>query len=522
MSVGSVSPLILLSTVREEKERRICEESLVEFTKRAFHIIEPGVKFVDNWHVHAIAEHLEAITYGKIDNLLVNIPPGTMKSILISVTWPAWEWTMFPNLRYLGASYGSDLAIRDASKCRDIITSEWYQRKWPHVQMKAGEDQKLKYALTQGGWRMATSVGGRATGEHPDRKIVDDPHNAKQAESQAERTAAITWFDRTLSTRGQSRNAKTVVVMQRLHEQDMSGHILNDIGGYEHLCIPMEYVPTKRATSLGWKDPRKKKGELLWPELFPDSTVLRIKKLLGSYGTSGQMQQNPVPEGGGMIKTKKFRLWPAAKALPQFEFIVQSYDCAFTENTLNDPTALSVWGVFTYEGIRQGMVLDAWDEYLEYPELRKRVIANWKTEYGYIQKGGPLTKPRKPDIVLVENKASGQSLIQELRRSNVPAYAFNPGTADKIARAHQAAPVLELDILWIPESAKLPGQFATWAEPFVTQLSKFPVAEHDDYVDTYSQVVIYLRNAGWFELPIAEDRESDKIAREPKINPYAA
>ena len=518
-----LSPEILLDLVKKEKERRDAQRSLIAFTRQCFDIIEPGQEFCDNWHLHVIAEHLEAVTSGDVRNLVINIPPGCMKSILTSVAWPAWEWANDPTLRIMGASYGADLAIRDAAKTRDIVTSEWYAERWPEVKVRQGSDQKTKYELTAGGWRMATSVGGRATGEHPDRKIVDDPHNAKQAESDAERESALTWFDRTLSTRGQSRNASTVVVMQRLHERDVTGHILADLTGYTHLCIPMEYDGVKRKTFLGYYDPRKERGELLWPEMFNEVSVTELKQLLGSYGTAGQLQQDPQPAEGGILKTKHFRLWPADKKLPQFEYLLLSYDCAFTESTSGDPTACSAWAVFTHEGARNAMLVDAWDEHLSYPALRERAIKDWNTEYG----GGPnddnpYGRARRPDRVLVEAKASGQSLLQDLRLARVPAVGYNPGNADKVSRAHQAAPTLELGLLWVPESRKNPGQPVSWAGPFIKQLEKFPVAEHDDYVDTFTQAVIYLKNDGWFTLPAARDPDAEpRNLRRERTNPYA-
>lgn len=510
--------------VAQEVEKRRCERSLIEFVKCAWPIIEPGVQFSDNWHLHAIAEHLEAVTRDEISNLVIAIPPGCMKSILVSVAWPAWEWIRRPDLRYMGASYGVDLAIRDSQKCRDIITSEWYQRNWPQVAIRPGEDQKTKYALTGGGWRMATSVGGRATGEHPDRKIVDDPHNAKQAESDAERESAINWFDRTLSTRGQSRGAKTIVVAQRFHEKDVTGHILSDIGGYEYLSIPMEYDGNIRVTSLGWSDPRKDKGELLWPEMFPEKSVTQMKQLLGSYGASGQLQQDPVPVEGGILKTKYFKLWPTTERKPKLEYVIQSYDTAFTEKTSGDPTGCEVWGIFTHAGARNAILLDAWDEYLSYPELRKRVLDDWTAEYGADgSKGeGTPTKGRRPDRILVEAKASGQSLLQDLRIAGVPAVGYNPGNADKIARAHQTAPTLEMGLLWIPESVKNPGQPVAWASSFMKQIGKFPIAEHDEYVDCMTQVVIYLKNSGWFDLGSAKIIEDLRPPKKDKVNPYAA
>jgi predicted phage terminase large subunit-like protein len=518
-----MSPAIMLDLIKKEKDRRDAQRDLMAFTRQSFEIIEPGQDFSENWHLNVIAEHLMAVTRGDIRNLVINIPPGCMKSILTSVAWPAWEWANNPSIRFMSASYGVDLAIRDASKTRDVILSDWYRERWSEVMIKSGADQKTKYELTAGGWRMATSVGGRATGEHPDRKIVDDPHNAKQAESDAERESALTWFDRTLSTRGQSRGASTVVVMQRLHESDVTGHIIKDLTGYTHLCIPMEYDGVRRKTFLGYYDPRKDKGELLWPEMFNADSVTELKQLLGTYGASGQLQQDPVPSGGGILKSECFKLWPAEQGLPPFEYILQSYDCAFTEKTSGDPTACTVWGVFTLKGVRQAMLLDAWDEHLGYPQLRKRVVDEWTAEYGGgPTKQNPYARAKRPDRILVEAKASGQSLLQDLRLANVPAVGYNPGNADKVSRAHQAAPTLELGILWVPESQKNPGQPVSWASGFMTQLKKFPVAEHDDYVDTFTQTIIYLKNEGWFELPRARDIDEPRKPQRERSNPYAA
>jgi len=516
-------PAVMLDLIKKERERRLAERNLMDFTRQSFEIIEPGQQFRDNWHLHAIAEHLEAISRGELKNLVINIPPGCMKSILTSVAWPAWEWVNDPSIRTMSASYGIDLSIRDAAKTRDVITSEWYRERWgDKVVIKPGEDQKTKYALTAGGWRMATSVGGRATGEHPDRKIVDDPHNARQAESDAERETALEWFDRTLSTRGQSRGASTVVVMQRLHERDVTGHIIADLSGYEHLCIPMEYDGVRRKTFLGSYDPRQTKGELLWPEMFDDKSVTQLKQLLGAYGSSGQLAQDPTPTEGGLLNTKCFQLWPAHKSTPQLEYVLQSYDCAFTEKTSGDPTACTVWGIFTLKGVRQAMLLDAWDEHLSYPDLRQRAITDYSTEYGGVTvKGSHVSRPRKPDRVLVEAKASGQSLIQDLRLARIPVVAYNPGASDKIARAHQAAQLLSWNLLWIPESQKNPGQPVSWAQPFLKQLAKFPVAEHDDYCDTFSQAIIYLKDQRWFELPEAAERDEPRGWSKERANPYA-
>lgn len=513
----SIAPAILIDAIKREKAYREAEASLIGFTKHAFNIIEAGVTFKDNWHLHAISEHLEAVSDGEIENLIINVPPGTMKSVLVSVMWPAWEWLADPTHRYMGASYGADLAIRDAMRCRDIITSAWYQERWgAAVKIRPGSDQKTKYDLTGGGWRMATSVGGRATGEHPTRKLIDDPHSAMQADSDAERLAALNWFDRTLSTRGESRGARTVVVMQRLHQEDLTGHVLADVGSFEHLCIPMEFEAPRAKTSIGWVDPRTTKGSLLWPEMFNQKSVDKLKKTLGSYGAAGQLQQRPAPEGGGILKEEFFKLWPKKNGIPDLQFVLQSWDTAYSEDkTVNDPSALTVWGVFQHEGRACVLLLDADSDHLQYPQLKKRVLKEWSSVYG--------PDNRRADVPLIEKKASGQSIIQELRQSKIPVIPYNPGRASKQQRAHTVAPIHETGCVYILESSVEPGKFVKWATPFITEVSIFPNGANDDYTDTYTQALTYLRDTGWIATPSAEDEDpEDEYADDTNAsaNPY--
>jgi predicted phage terminase large subunit-like protein len=517
--MGAISPGILLDFLKREKLTRSAEASLLSFAEQAWEIIEPTAKFEKNWHLEAIAEHLEAVSAGEIQNLLVNMPPGCCKSILVSVIWPAWDWLLDPSLRILGASYGEDLAVRDARKTRDIITSDWYQDRWPHVKLVKGDDQKTKYSLTARGWRMATSVGGRATGEHPDRKIVDDPHSAKQAASDAERTTGVTWFNSTLSTRGVARGASTVVVMQRLHEQDISGFILDNFTDYEHLCLPMRYEKelAKPKTKLGFVDPRTTEGSLLWPQLFPEEKIKKMETALGEYGTAGQLQQRPAPTGGGILKSKGLQLWPAGKELPEFDFVVQSWDTAYTEATTGDPSALTVWGTAKHEGKQIAVLLDCFTDNLAYPKLKLKVIEEWGSRYG--------KDDRHADTTLVEQKSSGHSIIQDLRQAGIPVRAYNPGKADKVVRAHTVAPLIDAQIIYIPESTREPSKFVSWARPLIKEMEVFPNGAHDDMVDTLTQALIYLKDAGF--IASGEGYEEDKIEEYAddkvlKTNPYAA
>ena len=522
--MSEISPIVLLDMVKKEEARRLAEDSLYEFIRQAWHVVEPGVAFVDSWHIKVIAEHLEAVTLGQIRKLLINIPPRSSKSTVVSVMYPVWEWLTAPHEKYLCASYSSVLSTRDALKSRRLIQSPWFQERWKdRFELSGDQNIKSRYENTHTGYRIATSVGGTATGDGGSRLICDDPHSAQEAQSDVIRESTIEWMSSVWSSRlNNPKKDAMLTIMQRLHERDMSGYILEELGGWEHICIPAEYDGVKRKTVLGYYDPRTTEGELICPERMGPTELAELKKLLGTYGTSGQLQQDPTPTGGGILKTQFFQLWPHDKGLPQFEYILQSYDCAFTEKTTGDPTACSVWAIFTYNNKRNLMLIDAWDEHLSYPDMREKVVKDWSLEYGGPSKQNGFHRARRPDRILIEAKASGQSLLQDLRLANVPAIGYNPGNADKISRAHQAAPTLELEIIWIPESGKTPGHPVSWAGAFMKQLAKFPVAQHDDYVDTFTQAVIYLKNDRFLELPVAKDPDAQPRPYKDKLNPYAA
>lgn len=505
-------------------EGSLLSESLADFAKAAWHILEPATKLEWDWPLDAICQHLEAVTDGRITRLLINVPPGCMKSLLVSVIWPAWEWTR-PELRhyrYIGTAHAMHIAIRDNLKCRRLIQSRWYQDRWP-LALTTDQNAKTKFENADTGFREAMSFTGM-TGSRGDRVLIDDPLSADDANSDAELLSVKTTFLESVPTRVNNDFSAIVVIMQRLHEMDPSGLILEKKLPYVHLMLPMRFEKERRCvTEIGFRDPRKKDGDLLFPARFSPKKVAELETVLGEYAAAGQLQQRPVPRGGGLFKTKYVNLWPHDRALPDFEFVLQSYDTAFTEETANDPTALTVYGVFTRsDGLRCAMLLDAWDEHMNYPELRTKAIADWKARYGGTP-GDQLHPPRRADVVLIESKGSGISLIQDLRAARVPVHAYNPGRADKYARAQMALPLYQLDLFYIPESAKRPGEVVSWAAAFLRQLTTFgpKVAAHDDYVDTFTQAMIYMRDAGLLELPsVTEDEDNTADYGPKRSNPY--
>lgn len=523
----------LKQAIEDELAKRAALDSLHAFTERYWPVVEPGTPFVNNWHIEAICEHLEAVSSRQIKRLVINVPFRMAKSTLVSVMWPAWTWAKEPSHQWLCGSYAEKLALRDNLKMRRMITSNLYQKDFGEMfQLTSDQNTKLRFENNKAGYRIAFGTLSGVMGDGGNTLLLDDPHDRRSANSDAEREDAITTYDEALVSRlNQPSKDAIVIIMQRLHHLDLSGHVLKE-KGWEHLMLPMEFEASRRCiTSLGWRDPRQKEGELLFPERFPQATVDALKITLGEYGTAGQLQQRPSPEGGGILKTSHFQLWPVGKPLPIIEYIVQSYDTAFTEETANDPTACTVWGVFSRKDVKAdkmvkcAMLMDAWTDHLTYPQLRPRIIKDWNQLYGG-EKKDPLNNPRKPDTVLIEEKGSGISLIQDLRLARVPVVPYNPGRASKRSRAHLAAPLLETDVFYILESSREPGKPVLWARPMLLQLEQFPNAEHDDLTDTFTQACIYLQRTEQLTLPkVPEEKEEERDyhkERKKKTNPYAA
>lgn len=313
-----------------ELEKELASRGLAEFVKMAWHVLEPGTPYIHGWHIDAMCEHLEAVTNGEINRLLINVPPGTMKSMLTSVLWPAWEWgpADIPHLRIVGASHEQGLAIRDARKMRLLISSDWYQERWPTA-LVGDQNQKTKFENDSTGFRQACAVSSM-TGNRGDRVIWDDPHSVEASLSEAHRETAIRVFQETLPTRLNNPEKSAIIIdMQRLHENDVSGYILENDFGYEHLMLPMEFEPDRKCvTSIGFEDPRKEVGELLFPERFPAEVVERDKRVMGAYATAGQLQQRPAPRTGGFFAWENLQIVAAPPKLTQ---IVRYWDKAGTE-----------------------------------------------------------------------------------------------------------------------------------------------------------------------------------------------
>ena len=487
------------------------EESLAEFIKQAWHVVEPGQPYVHGWHIDALCEHLEAITDGveledgtHYNRLLVNIPPGTAKSLVVSVFWPAWEWgpRNMPNMRYVCASHSQDLAIRDNMRMRRLVVSDWYQARWPHVTLTSDQNQKTKFENTATGFRQAAAAGS-ITGSRGDRVILDDPLSVDGASSDQTRQTTIQWFLEAVPTRmNNPETSAIVVIMQRLHEEDVSGVILDKQLGYDHLMLPMRYDPSRAMpTAIGFEDPRTEPGELLFPERFPEDVVDRDERVMGPFATAGQFQQSPEPRGGGIIKREWWQLWEDT-AYPPMDFILASLDTAYTSKEENDPSALTIWGVFSGDVISQanrsqdrgGRVAQVERTYSE-GSPRVILMAAWQERlelHDLVHKVTRTCRMMKVDKLLVENKAAGHSVAQELRRlyqnEDFSVHMFDPKAQDKLARLYSVQHLFSEGMVYAPDRK--------WAEMVISQVATFPRGKHDDLVDTTSSAIKHLRDIG--------------------------
>lgn len=447
------------------------DRSLRHYVYLAWPIVEPTREYVSSWHVDAMCDHLSALFFGEIKTLLINVPPGCMKSLTTSVFFPTWAWRKRPDTRWMFSSYDSELSTRDSMKRRLIYENGWYRSVSPKVRLRSGSDQKTFYESTEGGYQMATSVGGHTTGEHPDFQVVDDAHNVKRATSETERAVVLNWHDQAWSTRGVARDVRRVYVMQRVHEGDLSGHLLRRSRelGLVHLCLPMEYEPKRMITTpLGFQDPRTDEGELLCPSLLGPAAVSTLKVALGSYGTAGQLQQRPAPAEGGIFKETWWQWYENLKDVEPFDELAMSWDMTF-KKTGTSWVVGQVWGRKGARCYLLDQVRGKWG-FVETKQQFLMLCVKW------------------PDAVakFVEDKANGTAVMDELGATVQGIVAVEP-EGGKESRAHAVSPIVEAKNVFLPRAAG-------WVDDFVAEASAFPNGLNDDQVDCMSQLLIRFKH----------------------------
>ncbi len=463
-----------------------------EFVKAAWDQVEQ-FPFRDGWHIQAICDHLQACAERRIKRLCINISPRCGKSVLCSVLFPAWILARSPKETCLFASYSAVLANRDSVKCRMLIESDWYQARFPHVQIKGDSNLKTAFVLTAGGGRHTTSVGGTVTGLGGSFLVLDDPISVQDGESDVIREDANMWFREAWLNRvaGDPEQAVRIVIMQRVHQSDVSEICAKT--GWTMLELPMEFEGNSEPNAYGWKDPRTEPGQLMWPGQWSRESLDGLKETMTPYAWASQYQQRPVPRGGGTFQSSWLRFWwdprlgpePAPVRIrdadgfwieckqklwaPKRKDFTGSFDCAFKETKTSDFVVGQVW------------TRDNADYFLV--DQRRR------------QADLPATLEMVRDLysiyrmlpTLVEEKANGAAVISSLQNEIDGMIPINP-EGGKLARANAVAPLFQAGNVYLPHPDMFP-----WVKQAVEEITFFPKSRNDDVVDAMSQALVWMR-----------------------------
>jgi len=443
---------------------------LASFVERAFYELNPQTKFKAAPHIEAIATKLEACRRGEIRRLIINLPPRHLKSHTVSIAFVAWYLGHNPAGQVICASYGQDLADKLARDCRTVMQSGWYQKLFRT--RLSGRASVNDFMTMDQGFRMSTSVGGVLTGRGADLILIDDPLKPDDALSGIQRAAVNDWYQNTLLSRlNDKETGCIIIIMQRLHQDDLVGHVIakEDWDVLSFPAIAEEDTVHQIRSPLGDRLFRRKVGDILHPERESQDTLIKIRQNLGEYNFASQYQQNPAPPGGAMVKDIWLKFYEEREK-PKFYRVVQSWDTANKAGELNDYSVCTTWGVHE----KKYYLLNVLRRRLNYPELKRMAI--------------DLAQAWNAQNVLIEDKASGTQLIQELERelySTVTAYKPTPGT-DKIMRLHAVTDLFESGRVLLPKEAP-------WLADYIQEITGFPGTKFDDQVDSTTQALDHMR-----------------------------
>lgn len=439
------------------------------FTEKVFHTVAPGQEFNRNWHQKAISYQLERCMRGECKRSLITMPPRCLKSITASVALPAYLLGHDPSAQIMCISYGQDLAVKHGDDMRHVLDQEWYKTAFPKTRVKTSTQTSLK--TTKMGSRISTSVGGVVTGLGAKYIIIDDPHKADEGTSDTKREQLIEWYRNALLSRLNNKETGVIIViLQRLHEEDLAGYLIES-GGFEHLNLPAtaieeELIPIGKGQTV-----KRSPGDLLDSKMLSQAVLDQLQKEMGGYAYAAQYQQEPAPIGGGMIKKEWFKYFKKRPQWQEGDRIVQSWDTAMTVKDSSDFSVCTTWHVRVTGEI---YLLHVYRKKLEYPQLYK--VAK------------KLIEKYNPDVILIEASAAGTPLCQDLRQYPQLMHRLFPISPqnDKVTRMYTHTPVLESGIVHL-------DKLASWLPEFERELSRFPKTKHDDQVDSVSQFLYYYR-----------------------------
>jgi predicted phage terminase large subunit-like protein len=469
-----------MSAFTSAEVQAVLRADFYSFLVRSFAELHAGKAFSPAWHVEAMAAKLQDVREGRTKRLVVNVPPRHLKSLAASVALPAWLLGHDPSLAIINATYGQDLSDKFARGCRAVMVSEWYRSLFS-TRLASARPSFHELATTGGGFRMATSVGGVLTGRGADVIVIDDPLKPTDAMSQSRRAAANDWFDSTLYSRlNDKTKGAIVIVMQRLHEDDLTGHVLK-AGGWDIVSFSaIAEADEERAveTPFGRRNFRRSSGEALQENRESLETLKAIRATIGEANFAAQYQQTPAPARGGMIKAAWFPRFKPGD-LPAFDCVVQSWDTANKPSEFADYSVCTTWGV---KGSRF-YLLDVMRKKLSYPELKRAVVAQ--------------DRLFRPQTIVIEDKASGTQLIQDLIEAGLSHVARHAPDGDKVMRLHAQTATIENGFVLLPDEGP-------WLADYLAELTLFPAGRHDDQVDSTSQVLAWMKRTrtggeGWIQ-----------------------
>jgi predicted phage terminase large subunit-like protein len=454
-----------INTLLQADKRERCRQNFMPFVRQMWSAFIPGK------HHQIMADAFERVARGELKRLIINMPPRHTKSEFASYLFPAWFLGMFPEKKIIQTAHTAELAVGFGRKVRNLVGSMDYQEIFP-TKMSADSKAAGRWNTSKGGDYFAIGVGGAVTGKGADVLIIDDPHSEQEAMqgNPAVYDRVYEWYSSGPRQRLQPGGA-IVIVMTRWSKRDLTGQILNaaakkDLENWEVIELPA-LLPS---------------GKPLWQEFWRQEELEAIKAELPVGKWEAQYQQNPTSEEGAIIKREMWKIWEGERP-PQVDYIIQSWDTAFEKSNRADYSACTTWGVFyrDVEGseVANIIVLDAFKERMEFPELKKTAFEFWK-EWN-------------PDTLIVEKKAAGAPLIYEMRRMGIPIAEYTPSKgSDKIARVNAVSDLFASGMVWRPETR--------WADELVEELASFPNGDHDDLVDSTTQALLRFRQGGFIQL----------------------
>jgi len=444
----------------------LCRSQFLAFAVNAFGIVNPGRRMNLNVAVLGIAAGLDHVLRDKSRRLLITVPPRSGKSLLASIALPAFCLGKDPRSRIIAASYSADLAAKLARDCRLVMRHESYRRFFPDT-ILAGKNTEMELETSQGGFRFATSVGGTLTGRGGNLIVVDDPMKPDEAASRTSRDKVLEWFRATVQSRLDDKSAdKIIVVMQRLHEDDLAGHLI-EMGGWDHICLPAIAEHDEQVDIGGGRTLLRKAGSLLDTKREPVEVLDELKRNLGTAAFQAQYQQRPVPAEGAMIKREWLRTYSRLPPFAPTDIIVHSWDTAQKTAAQNDFSVGTIWRLSGPDAYLLNVVRGRFD----FPTLKHKVRQQFYQQ--------------KPRTILIEDTGVGTALAQELHREGLPIIAMPLLGLDKISRMSVQSAKIEQGRLFLPERA-------VWLGDFLSELLAFPNGRHDDQVDTVSQLFAWM------------------------------